>query len=408
MMKFLAIIAAGLAFLIGCSGLNKAVEPEVEAIQANTYQTTNHWNWGIWEFMISADHTKIEVVPKRRAQYHYCVTKFMEIWPCHNCLSIGPVEVQPDDTVKFEVTLRHPFPSAPKYTGFDVRGMVYFPATMIQDNGELPYSSRLDSTGNLFPPPYYGSMPLIFSRAEQDGGELLNADGYSCYLIPGLTYSDEWSIFSYSEPKNNIKPTPELTTINPYKLFYSDLDRRMFLVTDEIMREYHIALPQGPFTFGYAVDASWWPPDNIPVTDPATDFPQEANAEDPWLIEYEQLLPICAGNLEKNIFKITIHHRGFNQNWNAKMWSWDLTTGDYNPIFPLFTPSEEVFVDDYTTVKYCKLSQVWWYFYGMNGMAVPGNHFSILVVLSCEVEPPWKTELLHVYGAHFVNIYVEE
>ncbi|GAI85496.1 unnamed protein product, partial [marine sediment metagenome] len=94
-------------------------------------------------------------------------------------------------------------------------------------------------------------------------------------------------------------------------------------MTDEITREYHIALPQGPFTFGYAVDASWWPPDNTPVTTPATDFPPEANAEDPWLIEWEQLLPLCEENIDKNIFKLTIHHRGFNQNWGAKMWSWD-------------------------------------------------------------------------------------
>jgi len=230
MMKFLAIIAAGLAFLIGCSGLNKAVEPEFEPIQANLHQTANHWNWGIWEFFISADHQSIEVVPARGADYHYCVTEFMEIWPCQLCLSIGPIEAQPDETIKFDVTLRHPFPNAPKYTGFDVRGMVYFPATQIQTTSEFTYDSRLDSTGAVFPLPYGNNMPIIFSTAEQGGGELLNADGFSCYLIPGLTYSDEWSIFSYSEPKNNIKPTPELTTINPYKLFCSDPERRMFLI----------------------------------------------------------------------------------------------------------------------------------------------------------------------------------
>ena len=40
-----------------------------------------------------------------------------------------------------------------------------------------------------------------------------------------------------------------------------------------------------PFTFGYAVDASWAPPDVIPVEDPQNDFPPEANCPEPWRID---------------------------------------------------------------------------------------------------------------------------
>ncbi len=408
-MKYILIAVILPILILGCSNTNNPCELDIDHSQAVAQFNDNHWNWGIWELAFTADHSQLEVVPKRLADYHYCVTKFMEVWPCHNCLSIGEIEVQPDKTIKFNVTLRHPFINAPKYTGFDVRGTVYFPGTFIQDNNELPYRSRLDSTGNLFPAPYYGSMPLIFSRAEQGGGEVLNPDGYSCYVIPGLTYSDNWQIYSYSEPSKNIKPTPELTTINPYKLFCSDLERRMFLVDDEITREYHIALPQGPFTFGYAVDASWWPPTNLPVTDPAVDFPPEANAEDPWLIEWEQLLPLCEENIDKNIFKATIHHRGVPTTWGTKIWSWDVTTGPYNPIDPIFHLSEDEYINEYTIVRYGKISYVWWYLYGKDGMIVPGNHFGILTVNSGMLNPPYSetTELECIIGARFVNIYVE-
>jgi hypothetical protein len=44
-------------------------------------------------------------------------------------------------------------------------------------------------------------------------------------------------------------------------------------------------LPAGPFVFGYAIDASWAPPTNKPVTDPMIDFPPEANCSEPWKVE---------------------------------------------------------------------------------------------------------------------------
>jgi hypothetical protein len=411
MMKLCPVFILLSIFLVGCSGLSTSIAPDSDSAISDTEHQDNHWSWGIWEFGFNADHTKVELIPKRRAQYHFCVTKFMENWPCSDCLTIGKPKPQGDGTLKLNVTMRHPFPNTPRYTGFDVRGVVYFPPTKIQATNDLYYASRIyDDNPNpeyLFPPPYNKSMPLIFSRAEDGGGELLNADGCSCYLVPGLVYSLKWPIFSYSDPKNNMDPTPELTTINPYKLFASGNDRRMFLVSDEITKEYHFDLPPGPFNFGYAVDASWWQPTKLPVADPASDFPPEANAEDPWLIEYEQLLPISEENIGKDIFKVTIHHRGLDTFDGLGIWTWGLTLGAHNDMKPLFGLSNPVVIDDYTLVEFGQIDWYWWYLYGKDGLIVPGHHTGVLVVFANPFESPYKNELEHIYGVRFVDIYVE-
>jgi hypothetical protein len=290
--------------------------------------------------------------------------------------------------------------------------MAYFPPTCTQPTlGFLPYRSIIyydePIAHNLFPPPYTDSMPLSFSRADQGGGEVLNADGYSCYLIPDLTYSTIWPIFSYSDPKNNTDPTPELTSINPYKLFTLDTERRMFFVSDEITREYHLAIPPGPFCFGYAVDASWWPPTKTPVTDPAVDFPRAANAEDPWLIEFEQLLPIKEENVNKNIFKVTVHHRGLDNGWGSNIWAWGLAD-NCQAGAPQFGKGLDEIVDDFTTVGYIPLTFNWWYFHGEQ--VNPGHHLGVLAVITkpYESDPSdYKNELEHIYGVRFVDIYIE-
>lgn len=376
-----------------------------------TEDTNNHWDWGCWELCFSEDHTKVEVVPYRDAQYHYCVTKLLEEFPCSNCLSIGKPAVQPDGTVKLKVTLKHPFPTIPKYTGFDVRGMVYFPPTSVYLTGPyLDYLCYLSfPIHEVLPSPYSNNLPLVFSRADQGGGELLNPDGYSCYMIPGAIYSKDWPIYSYSPPKYSNEPTP-FSTINPYKLFASDLERRMFLVTDEITREYHFALPPGAFNFGYAVDASWWPPTTTPVTNPAADFPRAANAEDPWLVEYEQLLPICAENVGKDIFKVTVHHRGvIPDGWYGFIWVWDLSTDcpPYGGDPEFYIDDNEEFVDDYTVVGYFHLYPNWWSNCG--GGIIPGHHFAVLVVKQPQDSyPDPKAELTNIIGARFIDIYVKE
>ena len=415
-MRFSILLILPLFILSGCSGTSNILQPDTLTSLKTEDSLENRQDWGIWDIAISADHTSLEVIPNRYSNFHYNVTRFLEGDPCPNCLTISQPEIQPDGTIKIWVTLRHPFPGAPKYTGFDVRGMVYFPPTKEQITDELPYLSRIyydingGPTHGLFPPPYFQGMPLIFSSSKHGGAELLNNDGYSCYLIPGLTYSLEYPIFSYYEPEQNQKPTPELTTINPYKLFASDNNRRMFLVTDEITREYHLTIPPGPFKFGYAVDASWWHPDQLPVTNPALDFPPQANAEDPWKIEYEQLLPIAEENINEDIFKITVHHRGLDGAWGVDIFSWDFTLADdNNPKNPTFSYTA-LPIDQFTSQVYGRLTWAWWEFRGKDGLAIPGHHLAVLTVATNPDlgGPPYLAELDYVIGATIIDIYIEE
>jgi hypothetical protein len=411
-MRLIFILIFFTVLSIGCSGISHPVAPKTSPTKANLSQTSYHSTWGIWQLHVSADHTRIEVVPYRIVEYHFCVTPFMEQFPCNDCLSIWPPAIQPDGTLKVQVTLKHPLP-IPRFTGFDVRGMVYFPATQEHETASLPLGSRIWKmpypSGGIDPGFMSNSMPLNFSRADDGGGEVLNADGYSCYLIPGVTYSKDWPIFSYQPGKFGIEPTPQYVTVNPYKLFASDDERRMFLASDVITREYHIALPKGPFTFGYAVDASWWPPDKIPVTDPATDFPREANAEDPWKIEYEQLLPICEENVGKHIFKVTAHHRGIDDKWYFWIFAWDVSQQAINCTHALFASGPEDVIDDFTTAGYFELRQDWWWLYGQDGKIIPGHHLGVLMAIECQQgNPDVKAQLRQIYGPKIIDIYVQE
>jgi len=410
------VLGVGLA---GCSNANSPATPEVRPVSGDMASDTNHWNWGIWQFRFSADHSSVEAIPQREGNYHYCVTKFVEGFPCPHCLMIGKPHVQGDGTVKLKVALSHPFPTMPIYTGFDVRGMVYFPPTSYHEvPGFLVNGSRLVEYGfdeHMFPTPY-GTMPLSYSRAAEGGGELLNADGYSTYMIPGILYADDWPIFSYQPGKHGKEPTPQLTTVNPYKLFASDTERRMFLVTDLITREYHLALPPGEFCFGYAVDASWCPPAKTPVTDPAIDFPLQANAEDPWQIDYEQLLPIYVwdeSSVDKDIFKVTVHERGTfkYQWWFAYIWCWDCSISPFfldNPEQWLFAWQVLDVVDPFTTTENYNLD-IWnWGYYFSYGWGVPGHHLGVLVVsrpTDYDTDPP--CELGMIYGVKLIDIYIE-
>jgi hypothetical protein len=60
----------------------------------------------------------------------------------------------------------------------------------------------------------------------------------------------------------------------------------MFRVDGAVSRTYHISLPPGPVVAGYAVEASWVPPDVMPVMDPLNDFPWSANQPEPYYFQY--------------------------------------------------------------------------------------------------------------------------
>ena len=300
MMRLITIITVITLALCGCSaggGIlpennHPSVSPAVRLPQEN------RWTWDIGLYRMSEDHRKFERLPARNADYHYNVNTLVEPPACGNCLAISNPVLQGDGTIKVAVTLKHPFPGHPEYTGFDVRGTIMFPATRYW---EYKYG-ELASPG----PPWYwifeDNLPLYFSRSEDGGGQLLNADGFTYYLWPGLYMGPKFEapIFNYSKGQYAQGPDPD-STVNGYKLFTYDIaGRRMFLSTDTISRNYHIAPPKGEFTFGYVVDASWAPPTKTPVTEPASDFPFWANAGDGYVLEAKQVAPFKTGTYTKD------------------------------------------------------------------------------------------------------------
>jgi hypothetical protein len=105
--------------------------------------------------------------------------------------------------------------------------------------------------------------------------EILNPDGYSFRWSPYYDSGSELPIFNYYEGKFT-KGTPT-SNINAYLNFYSNEERHMFEHDQAVSRTYHIFLPPGPVTAGYAIEACWEPPINEPVQNPVTDFPYSAN-----------------------------------------------------------------------------------------------------------------------------------
>jgi len=287
-MKYNLWIIIFFLILCGCSSINSGLEP-AESVKSSSVKenpSTQGWIWDASLYSVSADHLTIERTPNRDAEYHFNVTRLAEPPNCANCLKISNVKVQGDGTIKVDVTLRHPFPGTPYYTGFDVRGTLIFQATRYWKY-EPEWLCNEDQEG-LFTA---GFVPLNFSRAEDGGGQLLNADGFTLYFFPGFHVPGfDLPIFKYQKGKQAYGPDPD-STVNGYKVFSNDPDRKMFLVTDVITRTYHLDPPDGEFIFGYVVDANWTPPTKTPVTDPKNDFPPWANCEDGYTLLSEQIRP---------------------------------------------------------------------------------------------------------------------
>ena len=354
--------------LCGCSNAHDAIAPsnngDASIRPANIVLAQPHrWNWGTWLFYIDQTHTRLQILPWRESNLHYNVTSFVEGPPCPTCLATGPVQPQGDGTLKIDVTLKHPFPGMPYYTGFDVRGVVIFPATRhwLLDSNDFHLRAYIPGEWDD-PTPY---TDFAFSRAENGGGQLLNADGYSYYFSPRFPEVKKPPICNYEKGKFATGSDDELdSTVNPYLQFHNIDERRIFTCDGVITRTYHIQPPQGAFKFGYVVDASWVPPTKTPVTDPATDFPDMANAEDGYTLGVQQVKPIHQGvGSGANVIQWKLRHRigypelglvfayviapdfwGENDDWLVNAWFRFEKSG----IFPYLGEWEDI--DPWTTI----------------------------------------------------------
>ncbi len=271
----LGILVATVLALAGCTGgvTNTPVLPS-DSDSSNSTLSAPHTGRSLWGyFNFHVDPLAVDpivVTPVRSGDFHLNIRKYLEEFPCQNCISTGNIQTTTEG-LSIEITIKHPFPPESGMYGFDVRGMFFFDGSM-----------NFEELGTVVASPLSGDAYLG------------NADGYARIFnaveFPGNT------ILSYT--RGNLVP-PEMTdptaTIGMYKNFFGDMQseemggRRAFLPGEQITRRYDLVLPtNGPFNLGYAIDSSWDFPSNIPPID-IDDFPPTANCYEPFRLDVEEI-----------------------------------------------------------------------------------------------------------------------
>ena len=251
------------AFLmVSCSGGSSTspLTPSVTLPRPGSSMSAERHLLGFWDIRISADRLSFTVTPVRGARMHLNVLHILEE-DCLDCLIIDKVKVLPSGDISADLILKHPFPGQPRYTGFDVRGIL-----ITGSDYEFPGSGKKIARGD-----------------EQI--KLMNADGYTSLFNPTdfpenpeLPY-----LLQYTKGKNSEGEGPFDATLNPYLAYSQEKPRRMFAVGTSETRTLLLDPPEGEIQFGYAVDASWAPVDGE-VNDPVEDFPPDANCLEAYAI----------------------------------------------------------------------------------------------------------------------------
>jgi hypothetical protein len=264
----LLVLPLGLAVL-GCGGGESLDQPIMPPpadtsidIPARLPDTSGHNLWTYRDVFIDPASLEYEILPDRIVEGHWNVLSWLENGPCTSCFGIAGITPSGNGTLLVDITVSHPFPSA-NLTGFDVRGIPIF-------NGSMTFPE---------------SGWTASDRSKGDG-ELVNADGYTTLYNPTTVGSGPAGLQGYIEGRL-ARSVPD-ATLNGYKRHVSDdaaNTRNAFYAGDSVTVTYEIDMPDGPFVFGYAVDANWAPPINNPVEDPMTDFGSDANCPEPWKIE---------------------------------------------------------------------------------------------------------------------------
>ena len=259
-------------------------------IQLSAPEGSYHRLWGLWNCRIPASHDTIIFAPVRAAETHVNVRRFLEDTICTDCLTLTGVDVDEINHVLTAlVQIRHPFPGLTRFTGFDVRGIII-------SNGSL----------------YFPSLDATLPSASMGDFTLLNPDGYTRLwnAVDFPAGSGPFPIMEYSKGKY-ASPGSFTGTVNPY-IEYCEDTRSSFPVDAYMQREFQLTLKPGEMVFGYAIDASWAPPLVDPPVDLMTDFPDSANAPEPYITSVFQSenLSDIAGDTAS--FTVEMADRQFN------------------------------------------------------------------------------------------------
>jgi len=259
------IIATLMIFLLSCASDGSLNDnPTVPDLSAQVeQQDAGHYLWAYYQIYVNFEENIVEIEPLRQVSDHWNILKFLEQGPCTNCVSILGMADTGNGTKNFDVQISHPFPTK-NLTGFDVRGIAMFSGSK-----NFPVSTL--------------STPDRFAG----DGALVNADGFTTLYNGTTAGSGPGGLQGYLKGKYTPAQTPN-ALLNGYKRHISPgmtNTRNMFYSGTSVIQTYELDMPDNGFIFGYAVDASWAYPDVKPVTDPAEDFPAEANCPEPWKID---------------------------------------------------------------------------------------------------------------------------
>ncbi len=282
--KGLVFMALGLMmFLIvlGCTNVPLTTAPpgDPKLSGSSGESGSSRVLWGYYFMHLNDDHTVLEVEPARGVQFHFNALGMIEkIDP--ELLAIDDYTIHDDDTITAIISITHPVPEdQPRFTGFDVRGIVMFPQSY-----EFP-EIGVGTTG-----------------IEAGQSALLNADGYTRRWNP-TEYSDWPMPFSYYDGLMIQPGYGSLCTslVNPFKTFYTSPERRIFEVSKSDLRHYHLSFKPGPMVFAYAIDASWGIPAEMDDEGQPEEVPDSFGLTCNSVEPYDIRLVDLAGKMESSI-----------------------------------------------------------------------------------------------------------
>ncbi len=260
-------VLAAIAACIGCGGKGGSPvvppgSPDIESsitAQTNYDNPGNRYILGLGEIYVSADHRSMELVPVRSSEMHLNLVNFLDIGG-YKGLEISGVEHILPDFIKVDLKFTHPFGGTyiVGYHIFDVRCIL-----MTDSDFEFPECARRIA--------WSGNYPIV-----------VNPDGYTSIFNP--TEFPEFSgppLLTYTTGKYSFGELPN-STLNPFIAYKRTSPRRRFSNFSTYnsyleTRKVWITPPDGPFSFGYAIDCSWMLLEDT--------YPPEANCLEPYNIE---------------------------------------------------------------------------------------------------------------------------
>jgi hypothetical protein len=98
-----------LAILPACARTGPVTSPQDLSTWAQGQEISPRFLLGFWDIGISPD-LEIEVTPDRGAAMHLNAVGFLEKSPCSDCFRILNPHVFPDNVVRVDLEVIHPFP----------------------------------------------------------------------------------------------------------------------------------------------------------------------------------------------------------------------------------------------------------------------------------------------------------